>query len=170
MTAPLTYTWDGDAMIPLKRFTRMADAQFVIGEEYRLAIHEGRSMKSHSHYFAALTEAWRNLSDDHAERFPTVEHLRKWLLIKAGYRDERSIVCSSKAEAQRVAAFMRPADEFAVVTVNEAIVTFYTAKSQSVRAMGRKDFQESKQAVLDIAAGMIGVNRDDLRRNAGRAA
>ena len=170
MSSSLIYTWDGDVMIPLKRFAKLCDDQFVIGEEYRLEVREDRSMRSHSHFFAELTEVWRNLSDEHAERFPTMDHLRRWCLIKAGYRDERSIVCSSKAEAQRVAAFMRPADEFAVVTVNEAVVTFYTAKSQSVRAMGRKDFQESKQAVLDIAAGMIGVSRDDLRRNAGRTA
>jgi hypothetical protein len=36
--------------------------------------------------------------------------------------------------------------------------------------MGPKVFQESKQAVLEAAAGMIGVSVEDLVRNEGRAA
>ena len=105
-----------------------------------------------------------------AERFATAEHLRKHALIRAGFRDERTIVASSKAEAQRIAAFVRPFDEYAIVVAKEATVIVYTAKSQSLRAMGRKEFAESKNAVLDEIAAMAGVEADDLRRNAGTAA
>ena len=170
MSAPITYTWNGECHVPLPRFAKLCDAQFVIGEQYRLVVHEDRSANSHRHYFAALHEAWQNLPEEHAERFPTSEHFRKWLLIHTGYRDERSIVCASKAEAQRVAAFVRPADEYAVVSVNECAVIFWTAKSQSMRAMGKKEFGESKQAVLELAASMIGVSVPDLRKNVGNAA
>ena len=71
----------------------------------------------------------------------------------------RSIVASSKAEALRVAAFIRPVDEFAVVTVIEAVVTIYTAKSQNMRAMGKKGFRASADAVLDFVSAMIGTSR-----------
>jgi hypothetical protein len=169
-TAPILATWDGTTFTPLSRFAKEADRQFIIGETYRIAIAEHRSQASHSHYFAAIHLAWLNLPESQAERFPTEEHLRKYALIKAGYRDERSIVCNSKAEAQRIAAFIKPMDEFAVVTTFEAVVTVWTAKSQSKAAMGKQVFQESKNRVLDVLASMIGVQPETLTRNVGRAA
>lgn len=170
LTAPLIFRWDGEAMIPWRRFEKLCDKEFVIGEDYRLEVIEERSAKSHNHYWAALTEAWRNLPEEAAERFPTVESLRKFALIKAGFCDSRSIVAGSKAEAQRLAAFIRPADEFAIVTTSEATVTVYTAKSQSMRAMGKADFQKSKDDVLGYVASLIGVHQGDLHRNAKDAA
>lgn len=167
---PLTYQWDGDAMVPLARFQRLANKQFVVGETYPLTIHEERSAVSHRHYFASLHDAWLNLPEAEAERFETSEHLRKWCLIKNGFRDERSIVCGSKADARRVAAFIRPMDSFAVVVVNEAVVTVYTARSQSVKAMGKVDFQRSKTAVLDTAWAMCGVSAREAKQNGGKAA
>ena len=165
---PIVFTWDGDAMVPIN--PRAADRQYVVHETYRLAPYEERSVNSHNHYFAAVHDGWGNLPEHYAERFPTDEHLRKFALIKAGYHDQRSIVGSSKAEAQRIAAFIRPSDEFAIVTVLQATVTVFTAKSQSLRAMGKAEFQRSKEAVLDIIASLIGVPADTLKQNAGRAA
>src|SRR5690349_16725152 len=103
MSAPMAYQWTGEAMEPLPRFRRIADRVFVIGEEYALVEHKERSAASHAHYFAAVNEAWKNLSEEAAERFPTADHLRKYALIKAGYRDERTVACASRAEALRVA-------------------------------------------------------------------
>lgn len=170
MDTPVIYQWTGDSMVPQARFAKACDRAFVVGQHYRLIPHEERSMASHRHYFSAVNDAWTNLPDHLAERFPTSESLRKWALIKAGYRDERSIVAASKAEAQRLAAFVRPMDDFAVVVVSEATVSVYTAKSQSVRAMGKATFEASKSAVLDVLAGMVGVDTATLERNAGRAA
>lgn len=168
--APLTYEWDGEAMRPLRHCVAMADKQFVIGEVYRLEIHEDRSANSHRHYFAVLNDAWLNLPEEVAPLFPTCEHFRKVLLIRSGYRDERTIVASSKAEAQRLAAFIKPMDDFAVVVARDATVTVLTAKSQSIRAMGKKDFQESKDKVLSLAAEMIGLSPEMLMQHGGRAA
>lgn len=166
--APMLFDWDGEAMVP--RHPKLADKHYVVGESYRLAPYEDRSMRSHRYYFASLNEAWKNLPEDLAERFATPEHLRKYALIKAGFHDSRSIAASSKAEALRIASFVRPVDEYAVVTVSEALVTIYTAKSQSVRAMGKKNFRASADAVLDIVSAMIGTSTETLRRNADRAA
>lgn len=157
---PMAFDWDGEAMIP--RHPRLADRHFVIGETYRLAVQEDRSSASHRHYFTAIAEAHANLSDAWAQRLPTPEHLRRYALIKAGIADSHTLVASSKAEAQRLAAFIRPVDEFAVVTVEGCTVTRYVAKSQSYRAMGKADFHASKDAVLSIVAVMIGVTPGDL--------
>lgn len=164
MTVPIIFTWQGDVMVPLERFSKLCNREFVVGESYPLVIQEARSAETHRHYFACIAEAWKNLPENVAERWPTSEHLRKWALVQAGFRDERSIVCASKAEALRVAAFIRPIDEYAVVIVSEATVIEYRAKSQSTRAMGKKEFQDSKQKVLDIVSGLIGVETAHLER------
>ena len=89
---PVICAWDGEAFVPQKRFSHVCDKAFTIGQEYPLIVSEARSADSHSHYFASLSECWKNLRDDDAERHPTAEHLRKFALIKCGYADERSIV------------------------------------------------------------------------------
>jgi len=160
--APLTFTWDGDGMQPVASCRRAANERYVVGERYRMDTIEERSQKSHSHYFASLNEMWASLPDDKAVHFPSVDHLRKFALIRCGYSDQRQIVCASKAEAQRVARFVKPMDEYAVVTHHEAVVSVFTAQSQSRKAMGHKAFQESKDKVLDYVAGLLGVDRADV--------
>lgn len=162
---PIMFTWDGEAMAPASQFwSRRADKQFVIGERYELIeADKPRSSNSHRHYFAAVKEAWANLPELMAERFPTPDHLRKYALIKAGFHNSNSIVAASAAEALRLAAFIKPMDDFALVTTAGAVVTVYTAKSQSYR-MGKEEFQRSKEAVLGILADMIGVTPKTLAK------
>lgn len=167
---PIPMTWDGDAFVPASaHWARLADKHFVVGQTYPLEVREDRSSASHRQYFSCINEAWQNLPDHLAERFATPDHLRKYALIKTGWRDERSIACSSKAEALRLSVFVRAMDDFAIVTVSEAVITVYTAKSQSLKAMGKADFQKSKDDVLGLLASMIGTNADELRK-AGKAA
>lgn len=170
MSAPIAYRWDGEAMKPVPYFADEAKRTFQVGSMYRLAEVHDRSTNSHNHYFAALTEAWRNLRDDAAERFPSVDHFRKYLLIRTGYSHSRSIACGSPEEAQKVAAFVRPLDEFAVVSVGGTVVTVFTAMSQSYRDMDKQEFAASKEAVLELAASMIGTDCKTLKENAGAAA
>ena len=170
MSAPLLIAeWEGDVLRPLLRFMKELNARLVVGERYRIDIIEERSERSHRAYFAAVNEAWMSLPEDKADLFPTAEHLRKYALVKTGYADHRSIVCASKAEAVRLAAFIKPMDAFAVVTVRDAVVNVWTAKSQSSHAMGKKDFLASQQAVRDLCAGLIGVTGQALA-NEGEAA
>jgi len=157
---PQHFEWNGDAMIPLHR--RRADQTFVVGQRYSLVQYEERSAASHKHEFAWLYEAWQSLPEHLAERFPTAEHLRKFALIRAGYSDSHTITCKSKAEALRVAAFIRPIDEFAVVVTQEATVTRFTAKSQSRRAMGAKEFQQCKERIMEVVSRMLGVEPSEL--------
>lgn len=154
------FRWDGEAMIPLR--PRAADREYVIGQEYWLDIWEPRSAVSHNHEFAWLAEAWKNLREDDAALFPTPEHLRKRALIQAGYYDESIIDVGNNAGALRVAAAWRGKDDFALVIVRGPAVVIRTAKSQSRRMMDRKTFQESKTAIMEIVAQMIGVSPDEL--------
>lgn len=162
---PILFTWTGDSFSPAgSHWAKQADKHFVIGERYALIEHQERSQKSHAHYFAMVNDAWQSLPEHLAEQYPTSERLRKHCLIKAGYADSQTFVCASKAEAQRMAAFIRPIDEFSIVSVKEATVTRWTAKSQSVKAMGREDFQRSKDAVLQVLSDMIGTTPSELQK------
>jgi hypothetical protein len=168
MNTPLPFKWDGQAMIPA--WPRMASKQFVAGETYPLIVQEQRSAVSHNHYFACVHDAWLNLPEDMAVHFPTEEHLRKYALIKAGYTDHRSIGCASQEEAQRIAAFIKPMDTYAMVIMTDCVVTVYTAKSQSLKAMGKREFAASKEKVLEILSLMAGTTVAELTSNAGQAA
>jgi len=64
---------------------------------------------------------------------------------------------------------LKPVDEFALVVAKEATVTRYTAKSQSEKAMGKTDFQASKDSVLAIVSEMIGATKKALENNNGKS-
>lgn len=168
MSAPvnLRYEGDGEFRVMSNYWALRADKEFVVGEVYKMAEQKDRSTNSHNHFFATVADAWRTLPDNHLETYPTADHLRKKALVWKGWRDERTVVCASKAEAERVAAFVKPMDDFAVVTVRDAVVRVWTAKSQSVKAMGAKEFQQSKQDVLDFLDDLLGVDRGETGRSA----
>ena len=166
---PIPVQWTGEAFVPIGRGSRDADRYFVIGERYQLVEEKQRSAASHRHYFASVNEAWSSLPEEIAGRFPSAEHLRKFALIMTGYRDERTLVASSRAEAQRLASFVRPMDDYAVVTVEGSLVSVLTAKTQNMRAMDKATFQASKDAVLDYIAEMIGVEPGALAKQAEAA-
>ena len=102
--------WTGEGFSPMGRWAQKCSEQFVVGEIYNIEEVTGRSLASHNHYFASILEAWKNLPEDMMDEFATSEHLRKRALIRTGYADHRQIVASSKAEALRIAAFIRPID------------------------------------------------------------
>lgn len=162
MSAPLIVQYDGDGFMPLKRFRERVNADYVVGQLYKVDIVDDASDRSRGHYFATLKEAWLNLPDDLAAEFPSVEHFRKRGLIATGHYDERRFVASSPAEARKILAFLRPTDEFAVFAIAGPVVIERRAKSQAKKAMGGPTFQKSKTDVLEWASSLIGVAPQDI--------
>jgi hypothetical protein len=170
LSVPIYCTWDGEALQPRPHSLLRCQRDFVIGEIYALAEHKERSPSSHRHYFAAVHEAWKNLPEDVAPFYPTSEHLRKAALVKAGYADEKITVFDSEDDARKAAALLRAVDDYVIVLVVGNCLHVFTAKSQSLKAMGKRDFQDSKQAVLEIVSAMIGVEPATLSANTQKAA
>lgn len=164
MTAPpLAFAWNGEQMVPLK--PQRAARSFEKGRIYWLEEATDRSLLSHQHQFAWLNEAWRNLPERLADLYPTPEHLRKHALIEAGFYREQIIDAGSQAAAHRVAAYAKGEDEFAHVVTRGPLVVVRKARSQRMHGherMGRKEFQDSKTAVLEIVAGLIGVKPEEV--------
>lgn len=158
--------WDGEFMVPLHRFRALCDRQFVVGEEYALELVSNRSLASHNHFFACVAEAFNNLSEEDAKRFPTAEHLRKWALCRTGFATETSYVMDTPVDARKMAAAIRRADEFCVIVVKENVVQVFNAESQSMPAMNKERFQASKNAVLDLLASMARTTTAQLKKEA----
>ena len=148
------------------RFVWECDQNFVVHQKYRMDIVDERSAASHSHYFACINEAWNNLGESQAKRFPSPEHLRKWALIQANYCHADHRVFSTKQDALTAAAAVRARDKYAVISVNDNIVTIFTAESQSLKDMDKQRFQASKDKVLEILADMLHITPKQLERHA----
>ena len=170
MEGAATFHWDGAAMRPLPAYVAYLAERYAAGEVVALGPVSGRSPLSHRHYFACVREAWVNLPEALAPRFPTEDHLRKYALIKAGFCETRQIVCASNAEAMRLAATIGPLDDTAVIALEDRVVTLSTAKSQSAGAMTKAQFQASKAAVLALLAELIGVDPAKLIETGKRSA
>jgi hypothetical protein len=170
MIIPVQYRWDGEYMVPLPRFIKECNKDFVVGEVYRMEVVHERSSASHRQYFAAINEAFHNLPHHLASHFASSETLRKWCLIKTGWANTQSIVCKDLIDAARFADLLGRMTDDSVVVRKGNVIKIFTAKSQSVRAMNKDEFQRSKQDVLDLLATMIGTSAEELTDNAGKAA
>ena len=167
MTVPVIFTWTDDGVMkPHARFTRLCDKQYVVGENYRLETVEDRSSASHRHYFAAINEAWNNIPEAHANRWLTPDKLRKWALIQGGFFNVATYIARSKAEAIRLAAFLKSLDDEVEIEFDGNMVVRKTAKSQSYKEMSRKEFQQSKDAVFLVLDRLLGCEPGTLKRQA----
>ena len=154
--------FDGEAFWPLAESRALVRQTYGQGEVVAFSDAKDRSSPSHRHYFAALREAWANLPEGYAERFPTEEHLRKWALIACGFCHARTIVCRSRAEARSIAALVRGRDAYALVSIEGRTVWHLTAMSQATCAMDPQTFQKSKRAVLELCSDILGVEPAEL--------
>ena len=142
------------------------------GETVFVEVERARSPSSHKHQFAWVKDAWANLPESVAAMpwAETAETLRKHALIATGFHQTYVIDCGSAAAARRVKAALVASDAnshgYALARVTGPVVQVWTPQSQSMRAMGKEKFQESKQAILDWIAAKIGVPPEDLRRTA----
>lgn len=160
----LRYEGDGEFRTVSGFWASRADRECVVGEVYPMVKHQDRSMNSHRHFFASVNEAWKNLPDELLDEYPTAEVLRKKALIRKGYAEHRDHVCADNLAARKLRAFVKPMDEYAIVEVRESVVRVWTAKSQSVKAMPKGEFQRSKDDVLDFLADLLGVTTEQLAK------
>jgi hypothetical protein len=151
-TFPLTYLGNGQFTTTPYHMKRLDYGQ---GEIINVEEVQERSQKSHAHYFALITEAWRTLPETLADEFPSAEHLRKRALIDAGYCTETRMAFRTNAEAVAAAAFVGTLDGYAHCSVVDRVVIVRRAESQSMKAMKKERFQRSKDDVLSVIAQLL---------------
>lgn len=152
-------TWQGNAFYPSRGLLLAMQERYETGKAYVVEIKETRSASSHRHFFAQLKDLWQSMPETIGLQFPTVEHLRASALIATGWYDETQFHMANNDEAMKLASYQKAEDTMKAVAVNGNIVVVRSPKSQSMKAMGRKDFQKSKEDVLgyadDIVNGVI---------------
>ncbi len=139
---------------------------FQDGSKYILEVREERSAASHKRSMAWLHDAWLSLPEGLDKRFPSENHLRKWALVRAGFADEEIIPFDSAADAKKAAILVRKKDDYAVIVPKGKVLQIFTAKSQSYRAMDKKTFQESVEAIERVISELLGTTRTELKNAA----
>lgn len=170
MSAALTFTWDGSAMVPIDRHRGAAAEIFEEGKRYDLEPVSDRSRRSHDHYFACLNAAFDNLPEAMRGMYLDVDHMRKRALIACGYATEKLLVLETSGDALRVGHVMGELDRCAVIVISDKMVRHLTAESQSLKAMKKARFEQSKHDVLAWCAEQIGVSVDELEQTTRQAA
>ncbi len=155
---------EGNGMFRCLHPKKVADLEIGAVHGWQLAEH--RSPESHRHFFACVADAWANLPETIADDFPSFEHLRKWALCKAGYCDVTKLVLPTNAEAIAAAALMTGMDSYAIIDISGRVLTVARAHSQSVKAMGKAKFQESKERTLHVISELIGTDAANLGKAA----
>ena len=154
--------YDGERLIPLRKYQAICDRELTIGERYIAALEPLSSPASRRHFFAVVNELFASWPETHPRQFQTPDALRKWALICCGFRQELQFAAANKAEARRLATFLSADDEYAELSVNENVVVKWRALSQKQHAMGREQFGRSKTEVLAFLAGEVGVTVESL--------
>jgi hypothetical protein len=152
-------------MIPANRYwAGRAAKQFVAGQRYYMAEDLEASSKSKRFFFAAIRQLWQNLPDDLHREYPTVEHLRKKLMLRLGFFKQRSFPCASRQEALQLRTWLREKDEYAILIVDGAVLIETTA--ESITAMTKARFKEMSDAMIGWLCDRTGIPVESLKREA----
>lgn len=165
---PTVFTWSGNEMVPMPRFKRQCDEQFLVGQEYVLTVVAARSRALHNFYFAAIAEGWNNLPETIADNFPTAEHLRAYALVATDQCTLATYECVDDKTARRLAINLRADAPFSGIKLRGEVVEVRRPISQSAKAMGKDEFEESCRKVLEFIATLTGVSLTDLRKEGAR--
>ena len=154
--------WIGNSLVPIARFAAQARERFVSGERYIVTVQDQRDWVGHRAYMAQINQLFKNWPESERQ-FDSATALRKWALIRCGFRSERRFVAANKAEAQRLARFLSAGEPYVEFSLVDNIVIEWRALSQDAHSMGAKEFAKSKTDVIEFLCQIVGVTPDDLR-------
>lgn len=120
-----------------------------------------RSVPDHRRLFALIKAAFDNWPEAHDFTPENPEHLRSWLVCKAGWREATAYDLGEKADAAVVAlalqAGIKAAKGVGFVKVHGRSVAVITPKSMDFRAMGQAEFGLLRDAITDIIKAETGI-------------
>lgn len=145
-----------------------------------------RSAPDHRRFFAAIRAAANQWPQDHifqpegTTAHAKSEHLRKFLLVKAGHRERQELPLEFAADQPGLtrlisvaikAAMDRGGGYVEVATAPDGgAVAIYSAKSIDYRTLSQSEFGSVRSSVEELIESVIGVSVDDLLKEEERAA
>lgn len=164
---PLVYIGAGKFEATSKYHAARLGELYGQGEVITVEEVQERSLKSHAQFFAELNEMWKSLPESISENFANIDHMRKWALIKSGYRTETHLGgFKTNSEAVAVAAFIGKLDGFCICEVRDKTITVYQAESQSMKSMKKERFEQSKRDVLAEVAKLLHADPSQIEEAA----
>jgi len=120
-----------------------------------------RSIADHRRLFALIRNAFDNWPERHEFQPDNAEHLRAWLVCKAGWRMTTAYDLGAKADPDVVAlalqAGIKAAKGIGFVTVHNRLVAVVTPKSMDFRSMAQAEFGHLRDAISDVIEAETGI-------------
>ena len=142
-----------------------------------------RSIGDHRRFFGVIKAAFLNWPHAHEFQPTDPEHLRAWLLCRAGYHTVQTIpVEHAGADVQpailRLVALAvegsvkaaQAEGHHAFTRVHGAGIAIFKPRSLKFETLSQKEFGPIREAVEEIIESVIGVPAGDLLREAEKAA
>lgn len=158
----------GAALVP----ATYDDQQFLAELKENIAIQFDckmpRSNKHHNLFFAAIAQAQMNWPESHEFQPTSIDHLRAWLLCKAGYRHTETHQLESAISADLMASVIEKSLEQAgakgFAVYKGSTVYVLTPKSISWSKLDQKEFNKISQGVDDVLKSEINMSLDDFKQ------
>jgi len=132
---------------------------------HRCPLSQQRSSDDHRRFFALVNAAFTHWPEQHDFKPDNAEHLRAWLLCKAGYRKTTMIETDEPAATvASIEAAFRAADTYAFVRPYGDGVAVYSPKSLRFDKTDQKAFNAVRDEVSSIIESVIGVTAEQLLR------
>lgn len=137
-----------------------------------------RSVADHRRFYAVINAAFTHWPDGHEFKPDDAEHLRKWLLCKAGYRDS-TLVNVDFADDQPalmklislvVEAAVLAADGHAFIRPHGAAVAVFKAKSIKFDTLPQTQFGLLRDKVESVIESELNITADKLLQETDGAA
>ena len=131
---------------------------------------ERRSAPDHNRLFALVKAAFDQWPEAHEFTPDNPEHLRSWLLCKAGHRDVTTIPVEYaddqpgmlKLVMLTVEAAIKAAKGYAFIRPHNGALAVFSAKSISWDTLDQKKFWPIRDDVTAIIESAVGVTADQL--------
>ena len=135
-----------------------------------------RSSADHRRFFGLIHAAFHQWPEAHTFQPTDAEHLRAWLLFRAGYHDvsfvevdpefaaDPDAMASIKLAVEASLAAVAQKGGYAFVRVSAAGLEILSAKSINFATLGQKEFGQIRQAVEEILEAALGVSAEQLLR------
>jgi hypothetical protein len=136
-----------------------------------------RSPQDHRRFFGVCRAAFMHWPEQHEFQPEDPEHLRAWLLCRAGYKSVTEIPFEeSWPEAMQQLAMLtaeqvlKAAKSHAFVRPHPGGLFVFTPKSLAWESLGQKEFGQVRESVEEVIKCETGREASELLREPGKAA
>jgi hypothetical protein len=162
--------WNGEVLRPSAPDDKTRLAKLRLNAPLKFSFSEKRSLQHLNMFFAAIRQAHDNWPESHSFQPDSPEHLRAWLLCKAGYRDTLVHEVKDGADpvwlADTIETSMRILKGHSFVVHDHNRVIVITPKSIAFAKLKQSEFNEISQDVSDVLHAEIGISLNDLKEAA----